>query len=167
MLEIRKYNPGLKEKFRLEKARLADILPGSAIIEHIGSTAVGIGGKNIIDILVGVNEDEFENTLELLCKNGYVPGSPTGEKRIFLANTTFETGEGDFHIHLCLNGSGEFKKFIVLRDYLIKNPSEATAYFEEKNRIAKVANNDRHKYRELKTAYMEKLMEKALKKASQ
>ena len=166
MLEIQKYNPGLKGRFNSEKTRLAGILPDSAIIEHVGSTAVGIGGKNIIDILIGVSEDEFENTLELLCENGYIPGSPTGEKRIFLANTALETGEGDFHIHLCLEESDEFKKFIVLRDYLIKNPSEATAYFEEKNRIAKVANNDRHKYRELKNAYMEKLMEKALKKAS-
>ena len=116
--------------------------------------------------MIGVNEDEFEHTLELLCKNGYIPGSPTGEKRIFLANTVSETGEGDFHIHLCLKDSDEFKKFIILRDYLLKNPAEATAYFEAKKKIARDAGNDRHKYRELKTTYMEKLMTRALEKAS-
>lgn len=45
---IKKYSSKLIERFSQEKCRLSKFLPNYIKIEHVGSSAVYIGGKNII-----------------------------------------------------------------------------------------------------------------------
>ena len=51
---VKEYSSKLIERFTQEKCRLSKLLPTDIKIEHVGSSAVFIGGKNIIDILIGV-----------------------------------------------------------------------------------------------------------------
>ena len=51
-VSIKGYHEELKERFENEKERLRWVLGDDVLIEHVGSSAVGIGGKNIVDILV-------------------------------------------------------------------------------------------------------------------
>lgn len=51
---VKEYSSKLIERFTQEKYRLSKLLPTDIKIEHVGSSAVFIGGKNIIDILIGV-----------------------------------------------------------------------------------------------------------------
>jgi hypothetical protein len=51
---IKKYSPDLIKRFNQEEHRLSMLLPTNIKIEHVGSSAVFIGGKNIVDILIGV-----------------------------------------------------------------------------------------------------------------
>ena len=55
---ISEYKDTLLKRFKSEKQRLLSFLSDTIIIEHVGSSAVGIGGKNIIDILIGVSDKD-------------------------------------------------------------------------------------------------------------
>ena len=159
---INEYTDTLKRRFDEEKARLEKILPSEAVISHVGSSAVGIGGKNIVDILIGVGKaEEMPAVRDILVQNGYFEGHDSHEDRIFLASNESETGEGDFHIHICPIDTDVYKDFIVLRDYLIKYPEVAAEYLEKKYEFAAEAGYDRKKYKALKSEYVSKLLEEA------
>ncbi|MCP9460099.1 MAG: GrpB family protein, partial [Candidatus Nanosyncoccus sp. P13S_S20_bin.18.1] len=99
---ISEYKDTLLKRFKSEKQRLLSFLPDTIIIEHVGSSAVGIGGKNIIDILIGISDqDEMLRIRDILKENGYFEGHDSHGDRIFLASSKNETGDGDFHIHIC------------------------------------------------------------------
>ncbi len=158
-VDIKEYSNELRQRFLDEKERLEALIPNNIAIEHVGSGAVKIGGKNIVDILIGVsNESEMKNVRDILIKNGYREGNDTHEDRIFLANREGETGEGDIHIHICPVSSDTYQNFIALRDFLIKNPVRAKEYFEKKHEFAKAANYDRKKYKTLKSKYVSELL---------
>lgn len=164
-VEINEYSSGLVERFESEKSQIRNFLPGHVKIEHVGSSAVGIGGKNIVDILVGVKDaDEMVRVRDILTKNGYFERNDSHADRIFLATSLEETGEGDFHIHICPVNENSYKDFIILRDYLRRNPKEAEKYFEKKYEFAKLAGFDRKKYKALKSVYVTELLEKARKR---
>ena len=60
MVEIIEYSSTLRQRFINEKKRLKFFLPSNVMIEHVGSSAVGIGGKNIVDILIGVPSENLK-----------------------------------------------------------------------------------------------------------
>lgn len=159
MVDIIEYSDVLKRRFANEKKRINSLIPNNITIEHVGSSAVGIGGKNIVDILIGVSNDvEMKNVRNILTKNGYFEGNDNHGDRIFLASREEETGEGDFHIHICPISSDSYKDFITLRDYLIANPNKAKEYFDKKYEFAREADYDRKKYKFLKSKYVSKLL---------
>jgi len=61
---ISEYKDTLLKRFISEKQRLLSFLPDTLIVEHVGSSAVGIGGKNIIDILIGVSDKKQTDILK-------------------------------------------------------------------------------------------------------
>ncbi len=163
-VEIKEYSNSLAERFSEEKERISVILPNEVQIEHVGSSAVGIGGKNIIDILVGVkNREEMRKVRDLLVQNGYFEGNDSHEDRIFLASKQAETGEGDFHVHICPIDDNSFKDFIILRDFLRANPYKASEYFKKKQEFAKLSGCERKKYKALKAKYVSELLDEARK----
>lgn len=160
-VSINSYHEDLARKFEGEKARLGKILPENTTIEHIGSTAIGIEGKNIIDILVGVlDQDVMIKTRDILSENGYIEGHDTHPDRIFMATRTGETGEGDFHIHICPQDADSYHDMILFRDYLREHPEIAREYVEKKHECAERARYDRKRYKALKSEYISKLLEK-------
>ena len=159
MVNIVEYSDILKQRFADEKERISSFIPNDATVEHVGSSAVGIGGKNIVDILIGVSDRaEMEEVRDILVENGYHEGHDSHDDRIFLASREGETGEGDFHIHICPISKDSYKDFIILRDYLIANPDRAKEYFEKKYEFARMANFDRKKYKAIKSEYVSKLL---------
>lgn len=161
---INPYSDELARRFETEEKRLRVILGNDVSIEHIGSSAVGIGGKNIVDILIGVKgTEEMDSTRDKLVENGYYEGNDSHEDRIFMASRKEETGEGDCHIHICLIGSEVYSDFLRLRDYLRANPEIAKEYLEMKQLFAERAGFDRKKYKALKSKYVAGLLKKARK----
>lgn len=156
---ISEYKDTLLKRFISEKQRLLSFLPDTLIVEHVGSSAVGIGGKNIIDILIGVSDkDEMLRVRDILKANGYFEGHDSHDDRIFLASSENETGDGDFHIHICPITSNSYKDFILLRDFLISNPEKSKEYYNKKIEFANKAGFDRQKYKTLKSQYLTKLL---------
>lgn len=157
-VEIKGYSEELKKRFEAEAERLRDALGADVMIEHVGSSAVGIGGKNIVDILVGVKTtDDMVPIRNLLTSVGYREGHDTHPERIFMAfriddnGVDRETGEGDFHVHIVVKGSEECERMLRLRDYLKLHPKRAQEYFEKKKVFAREAGYDRKKYKALKS----------------
>ncbi len=156
---ISEYKDTLLKRFISEKQRLLSFLPDTLIVEHVGSSAVGIGGKNIIDILIGVSDkDEMLRVRDILKANGYFEGHDSHDDRIFLASSENETGDGDFHIHICPITNNSYKDFILLRDFLISNPEKSKEYYNKKIELANKAGFDRQKYKTLKSQYLTKLL---------
>ena len=156
---ISEYKDTLLKRFMSEKQRLLSFLPDAIIIEHVGSSAVGIGGKNIVDILIGVSDkDEMFKIRDILKTNGYFEGYDSHDDRIFLASSKNETGDGDFHIHICPITCNSYKDFILLRDFLKSNPEKSKEYYNKKIEFANKAGFNRQKYKTLKSQYLTKLL---------
>ena len=167
-VRINTYNDILRGKFESEAKRIRELLGEGVTIEHVGSSAVGIGGKNIVDILVGVRDtSEMERVRDLLVKLGYREGHDSHPERIFMAwrkdddGTDRETGEGDYHVHICVEGSFEYLNFIRLRDYLRAHRDEALEYERMKSVFAEKAGYERKKYKALKSEYVKELIGRA------
>lgn len=162
---IQKYNPIFVRRFAAEKKKLKNLLGGDYSIQHVGSTSIpGLDGKNIIDILVSANlVQDMAYIKEILVSNGYFASKQSKDDKsyIFFASRKEETGEGDIHIHLALKGTQCHNDFLILRDYLRFRPDEVTRYLATKHSCAKRANNDRKKYKQYKSEYVNKLMDRA------
>lgn len=162
---IKPYSKEFLRLFEEESSRLRLLLGDDVSIEHVGSSAVGIGGKNIIDILVGVkNWEEMEQVRDKLASSGYTEGHDSHDDRIFMASFDGETGEGDYHVHICPKTAGSYRDFIILRDYLRRHPKKASEYFEKKKKFAELADFDRKKYKSLKSEYVSGLLREAKNK---
>lgn len=133
-------------------------------ISHVGSTAIpNMYGKNIIDILIGAkDENELNHLTSKISNIGYFPSSNSRTNIYqFFASTTAETGSGDIHIHLSIIGTDRYNEFLILKDYLLANPSEAEKYSNYKKEILALQNIDRQKYREIKSKFVSALIDKA------
>ena len=156
---ISEYKDTLLKRFKSEKQRLLSFLPDTLIVEHVGSSAVGIGGKNIIDILIGVSDqDEMLRVRDILKENGYFEGHDSHGDRIFLASSKNETGDGDFHVQICPITCDSYKDFILLRGFLVSNPEKSKEYYNKKIEFANKSGFDRQKYKTLKSQYLARLL---------
>lgn len=166
-VEIKPYNNELAKRFEKEAKRIREVLGNNVAIEHVGSSAAKIGGKNIVDILVGVNDaSEMIGARDLLTGLNYREGHDTHPERIFMAwrvddnGVDRETGEGDCHVHICVRGSQEYLNMLRLRDYLRANHEVALKYEKMKSVFAREAGYDRKKYKALKSEYVKELIKR-------
>lgn len=139
-----------------EKAGLQKIIPPTARIEHIGSTAVAtIWAKPIIDILVEApKECDLADIKDLLIKTGYICMSQSADRYSFNKGYT-ENGfsEKVFHLHLRHTGDNDELYF---RDYLIDSPDIARQYEAMKLALWKKFEHDRDGYTRAKTEFIQK-----------
>ena len=127
-LKINPYDKKVKEKFRKEKNRIFKVI-GNFEIHHIGSTAVpNLGGKGIIDILIGI--DSWEQTDEVvskLKKLGFLHIHSKEKGRIFLSKDT-SLSLNNIHIHIAIKRSKAYRDSLFFRDYLRKNKKELYSF---------------------------------------
>ena len=127
-------------------------LDESIPINHVGSTAIpDMCGKNIIDILVGANDQkEFALYREIIANMGfYASNNSKTEIYQFFASKQGETGVGDIHIHLGIIGTERYEEFLILRDYLLKNRSEVEDYIKCKKQLIEIGITERKQYKAL------------------
>lgn len=165
MVELKKQNFEENKKiFNGVKSILCATLGANTQIEHVGSTALpNMIGKDIIDILVVASDyGEFEIFKAKISELGYFPSTKSAtEVYQFFASKPTETGAGDIHVHLSIEGTKRCNDFIVLRDYLLNNPQEAKNYARFKACILKHFSSDRGEYRRVKSDYVSKLIDKS------
>lgn len=164
MVEIVKQNYHNNIKiFNKIKNELLRLLNKRFIIDHVGSTAIpNMYGKNIIDVLIGVNsKDEVKEVTDILTNNGYYLGKQGNSKYQFLASTSDETKSGDVHIHIAIINEPRYNNFLLLKTFLLDNPTIAKEYSNHKKYIVKKYGNNRKKYRQIKISYVDDLIKKA------
>ena len=157
-LKISPYNKKAIERFNRQKTKILKAI-GDFEIHHIGSTAVPrLGGKGIVDILIGIdNWEQATEIIESLKKIGFLHVHLKERGRIFLSKNT-GLSLSNIHIHIAIKQSKAYKEILFFRDYLKENKEEAKNYFNLKSEWFKRSKKDRKKYQELKLEYINKII---------
>lgn len=162
-LKILPYYQKFLKDFEKEKDRISKVVK-NAEIHHIGSTAVpGLGGKGIIDIMLGINSwKDLDSIVEKLKGIGFKHIHPKEGGRVFLSRIG-STKLGDTHIHIVKKGGKVYKEILSFRDYLKNYKKEAKNYFNLKLKWSKEFGGDRKKYTKRKEDYIKGVLKKARK----
>jgi len=159
------YDPSWPTLFAQEREKLIQIFSGIDVrVEHIGSTAVpGLGGKPVIDILVGVIEiGEVQSRLSELEKLGYryVPEfeSQNPERQFFVKKTS---GVCSHHLHTVEIGGEFWRHYLLFRDYLRAHEAITRQYFETKEKLAGQFKDDRESYTNGKSVFIKRVLSEA------
>jgi len=163
-LRIKPYNPEYSKIFEEIKRFIRQIIPYKIEIEHVGSTAVpGLGGREIIDVLLVADKENLEGIAYLLKNEGFrLNPQNVSEERIFVSGPfNYKGKEMHVHFHITFSGSNEHKEILLFRDYLKKHPDEARKYYELKKKWMQKAKTNAKKYAEFKEPFIQKILEKA------
>jgi GrpB-like predicted nucleotidyltransferase (UPF0157 family) len=164
---FRKYNPGYQTFFTNEKNNLVKILGSSVKIEHIGSTAIpGLGGKGILDIVVGISKSKITEAKNKLQKAGYkfVEKAGTPKRLFFWRDRPYKRNKRRIHTHLTKFNGQNWKEMIGFRDYLLKHPKTVEQYIKIKKEGVKKAVGNGEVYKKYKEKFIKNILKKALKK---
>lgn len=151
--------------FVREKKRLILHLGRTMHIEHIGSTAVqGLGGKNILDLMIGDVPLHFKNRIKQLSELGYVFHSENGSKNrlFFVRDTKYNGKRVRIHLHLINIKSKEWAEKLAFRDYLKSNKTAMLKYGVIKRKAALIAKGDKGVYMKEKDVFIRSTIRKAL-----
>lgn len=153
------YDPLFEDLFQKELTRLRSFLDKDILIEHAGSTAVrGMGGKGIIDILIGAPKKNHKKIIKQLQKAGYdfIPRAST-EDRLFLQQDLPDVLQKvrRYHIHLTYKNSWDWKNMLTFRDTLRNDPKVYKEYEKIKKKAASEAKGDALKYRAIKKSFID------------
>lgn len=166
-VKIEPYDSQAPEIFEEIKQFISKLIPHKIEVEHIGSTAVsGLGGKGIIDVLIITKPERMQKTVELLESKGYKhnPSADVIPERLFVSGPyKYKEKELHIHLHITFFGSKEHKDKILFRDYLRQHTKETETYFRLKKQWSREAGSDAAKYTELKSSYINMILNKAKK----
>jgi GrpB-like predicted nucleotidyltransferase (UPF0157 family) len=162
-IEIVDYDPRWPATFETLRSPVAAALGNlAAAVEHIGSTAVpGLAAKPIIDIDVLLNSAaDLPIVIQRLASLGYIHRGDLG----ITGREAFVTPPSlpPHHIYVCLPESQEYRRHLVLRNYLRSHASEASTYGDLKRSLAARFRDDRTSYNEGKSEFVEALLQRAL-----
>ena len=163
---FRKYNPEYQVFFTSEKKKIAKALGSTVKIEHIGSTAIpDLGGKGILDIVVGVSKSGLAEAKKKLEKAGYEFREKASypERLFFRIDYPYKNRKRRIHIHLTKLNGQDWKEIIGFRDYLLKHPKAVEQYVKIKKEGVKKALGDGEKYRKYKEKFIQNILKKVLK----
>lgn len=163
---LEKYNPEWPDYFLEERAKIEKTLGHLIVkIEHIGSTAIpGMGGKPIIDILIGVEEKEdAEKCIPLLASIGYA-FDPDRPEDLPERKSLDKRDKGiKIHLYIVDINSDYWICHILFRDHLRANPEVAREYNKLKIELVKKYRYDREAYSKGKAKFIKKVEDKAKK----
>ena len=163
------YDPLWPVLYEEEKHHILEAIGHKIIVvEHIGSTAVpGLGGKPIIDILVGVRRaTDAGECVPLLQDLDYKGVTPQPEELdwYYCLSKTY-TGETvklrNYHLHLVKFMSDHWEKHLLFRDFLRTNPDVAQQYYNLKKKLASKYGSNRIGYTDAKTSFIELVVSQA------
>ena len=164
---FKNYSAIYSHAFSREKPKLyAGLGRENVVIEHVGSTAVpGLGGKNILDIIVGLKKGKREAVKRKICESGYDFVSTAGSRnRLFFVKDEIYKGKSiRVHLHLVKFQGCEWRKNIAFRDYLIGHKDAVLEYARIKKIAVKEAKGSKEKYMTAKEKFIISITNKALK----
>ena len=152
------HNKAWTKWYEEEKNAILATVPGKSIkrINHIGSTAVlGIWAKNIVDILLEVNnKSDLDIIKDILINNGWLCMNTT-ENRITLNKGYTKQGFAKkvFHLHIRITGDNDE---LFFRDYLNEHEEIAKEYETLKLSLWKKFEHDRDGYTNAKSEFINK-----------
>ncbi|KZL23495.1 GrpB family protein [Pseudovibrio sp. Ad37] len=166
-IEMQPPNPIWPYQFTEIRQSLEMYLPESAVIHHIGSTAVpGLVAKNIIDIQITLKSIDDINE-EKMASAGFIRGEPVRDhsppgmtlpleelaKRFYRQKTPIAA-----NIHVREAGRFNQRYALLCRDYLRAHAEAAVAYGKIKSELAKRFPDDVDAYYDIKDPVFDLIM---------
>lgn len=153
------YNREYSRLFAAEKELLKNTVGNYILdIQHIGSTSIpGIIAKPILDIAIAVKN--FEAAAAVCIKPienlGYIYMGEYGlaRRHFFIRGSNRRT----HNLHVWEINSNGWKRQILFRDYLIKHPEIAKQYVDLKLKLLEQYRDDRDKYQDGKSEFIESI----------
>jgi len=154
------YNSEFIKIFNKEKSRISKRIK-NVQIHHIGSTSIPkLGGKGIIDMMIGIKTwEELNPIIKKFKSMGFKYVHPREKGRVFLSHIG-ETKLGGVHIHIVITDQKQYKNLLAFRNYLSKNKKESERFFKLKQKWEKQVKGDRIKYGKLKEKYVKQILRK-------
>jgi GrpB-like predicted nucleotidyltransferase (UPF0157 family) len=162
-LVIKEDDPEWPVLFEELRVKLSELLGNMvSAIEHVGSTSVpGSAAKPIIDLdVLLASADYLPETIQRLATLGYEHEGDLG----ITGREAFRTLPNHFahHLYVCLPNCEEFRRHILLRDYLRSHPAEVSAYSDLKWALYARVGNDRAAYIQGKEDFVKQLVQRAM-----
>jgi dephospho-CoA kinase len=149
-------------QYAAEAARIQVALGApSPLIEHIGSTAIPLRGKPIIDIQIAVDESRREAAISALKGLGYDhhgDGGLLGREYL----TSRPSGAPPINVHVFATGDSRLADNRLIRDYLRADPSAAGKYVETKEKALRQGFADLRTYSHAKDEHVAAIRATAL-----
>ncbi len=157
---FRPYDPLYKDFFKEEKKRIVRLLGSGVAVEHVGSTAIPtLGGKGVVDIVIGVSQGTMEakkKTLETQYE--FRASGSTSDRFFFIKNYPYDKGTRLVHLHLVEKKNPEWKRLVGFRDYMLQHPEVLKAYIRIKKEALAFAQGEGEKYRAYKASFIESIL---------
>jgi GrpB-like predicted nucleotidyltransferase (UPF0157 family) len=162
-LVIKAYDPQWPILFEELRVKFSELLGNMvSAIEHIGSTSVpGLAAKPIIDLDVLLASAAYlPETIRRLATLGYEHEGDLG----IAGREAFRTPRSlcAHHLYVCLPNYEEFRRHILLRNYLRSHPAEVSAYNNLKWELFARFANDRAAYIQGKADFVTQLVQRAI-----
>jgi GrpB-like predicted nucleotidyltransferase (UPF0157 family) len=148
--------------FQTIRQIVAEKIP-KAELEHTGSTAIGIAGKNIIDALLIFEGAEFAEVLIKLEEAGFQisPFQNIPEDRpLRVGSIVYQNKRWLIHLHLTMRGSADHKNILFFRDYLHAHAEAAEQYAKIKQQAVAVGKTEATAYNDEKVLFILSVLEK-------
>ncbi|MFI4955757.1 MAG: GrpB family protein [Gammaproteobacteria bacterium] len=172
-IELVAYNLDWPKMAADEMAHLKQLLPPEHLIDiqHVGSTAIpGMLAKPIIDIQIAVDSltTVKQLAISVLEADGYQYwyDNPNQERMFFVKGMPPFGEKRTHHVHICEPTYREWPAKILFRDYLIAHSEKAKEYAALKIMLSKQHTEDREKYTEAKTQFIESVLKMAASQRS-
>lgn len=152
------HNPTWVDEFEKAKKLLKSVFANCpAIIEHIGSTSLGIPAKPMVDIAVGVDDLSRVKHLDFkrLAENRYYRLKVEFADKIVIARFEDDDYQHKTHIvHVIEKGGLRWQELVVFRDVLKKDAKLLASYLKLKVQLAAQYPNDMNAYSEAKREFV-------------
>ena len=165
-LRLLPHDPAWRGDVLTEKNRIAAALDDrSALIEHVGSTAIPtIHAKPIIDIAILCGEKSLEAPAQALPGLGYVYRGQFGGERGHYYAVLDRNDVRLCQAHIFTEANAGWHATLRFRDALRRNPELAREYDDYKRRLAKVVAN-KSEYAEIKSRWVDTFILKVMRAA--
>jgi len=144
-------------QYKKEEKLLSNYLNNCPVlsINHIGSTSINnIYAKDIVDILIEIDDDNLLKYAKILSKYGYNIAY-VEDDHINLNKGYTKDGFAPEVFHIHLKRKGDLKE-VYFRDYMNAHPKKAKEYERVKLELAKKYRNNRNGYTEAKTPFIKR-----------
>jgi GrpB-like predicted nucleotidyltransferase (UPF0157 family) len=160
-IEIAEPDPNWPELFSVEARRIREAAGDRVLsIHHVGSTAVPLAGKPIVDLLIGVRSlrEAEERLVPRLIELGYENfGEAFIKGRIYLRRR----GPPHFNVAATREDGLFFWTQLAVREYLRTHRRQAVAYEREKRRVYEEGSQRFSTYSQRKSEFVEVLIAQA------
>jgi GrpB-like predicted nucleotidyltransferase (UPF0157 family) len=158
--EYNPYDTNLPEVFNQIKDIIHDVLP-DVRIEHVGSSSIpGIGGRNVIDIIIPAIDSEHDAIKSKLYLIGFMDSPWEHFIPVQVGMINYKGKDYPILLYVMPPETQHFKGLLMYRDYMRTHPEDAKQYDRVKQEVIASGSIKSDDYQAGKTPFILSMIEK-------